>query len=137
MPDTTKSSETETAAKAKATTESAKATAAKAEEAPSEVPFTASAAVAQDQTLHSIEVAGTAMFEGLSKAQKEISEFVSERIRQDFEAQSEFLRCRTIDDVREVQTKFFKTAMDQYSAEATRLMEIGAEMMSQSLPRDR
>jgi Phasin protein len=99
------------------------------------VPVTANISAAQDETLHTMEVAGTAIVEGLSKAQKEISDFVSERIRQDIEAQSEFMRCRTFDDVREVQSKFLKTAMDQYSAEASRLMQISADLMALSLPR--
>ena len=69
------------------------------------------------------------MIESFTKTQKEISEFLSERIRQDMETQAEFLRCRTLDDIRETQTRFFRTAMDQYAAEATKLLKIGAEMM--------
>jgi hypothetical protein len=41
-------------------------------------------------------------------------DFVSTRIRQDLETQQELLRCRNFDELREVQTKFLKTAMDQY-----------------------
>jgi hypothetical protein len=43
------------------------------------------------------------------------------------------LRCRTLDDVRDLQTRFFKTAMDQYSGEASRLMKIGSGMIERSL----
>ena len=87
-------------------------------------------ASAQEDALHSVEQAGRAMSEGFAKAQKEIAEFLSERFRQDVQTQSDLLRCRTFDDVREVQTRFFRTAMDQYAAEATKLMRISAGVMA-------
>ena len=68
-------------------------------------------ASAQQETLHNIGAAGAAMFEGLTNAQTEISDFITERIRQDVETQAEMLRCRTLDDVRDLQTRFFKTAV--------------------------
>ena len=59
--------------------------------------------------------------------------FITERIRQDVETQAEMLRCRTLDDVRDLQTRFFKTAVDQYAAEMSRLMKIGTDTMQRSL----
>ena len=106
----------------------------------SEIPMTeviASAqeavASAQQETLHNIGAAGAAMLEGLTKAQTEISDFITQRIRQDVETQAEMLRCRTLDDVRDLQTRFFKTAFDQYAGEASKLMKIGTDMMERSL----
>ena len=99
----------------------------------SELPLTDAIAQAQLETLHYIEAAGAAMLEGLTKTQTEISDFITQRIRQDVETQAEMLRCRTLDDVRDLQTRFFKTAMDQYSGEASRLMKIGSGMMERSL----
>ena len=83
-----------------------------------------------EQALHVMGAAGTAMFKGLSRAQREISDFLAERVRQDVETQGALLRCRSFDDVRDVQAQFLKIAMDQYAAEATKLMQIGAEMIS-------
>jgi len=94
-----------------------------------------SVTASQQQALQTMETAGAAMIEGVTRVQREIAEFVSERIRQDMETQQEFLRCKSIDDVRELQTRFFKTAMDQYSAEATRLIRISGEVMARSLDR--
>ena len=91
----------------------------------------------QQEALETIETAGQAVFEGLSRVQHEITEFVAERIRQDMEAQQDFLRCRTIDDVRRVQTEFFRTAMDQYSAEANKLMKLSGEIAVRTLERSR
>ena len=106
----------------------------------SEVPMTEAIASAQEavasaqqETLHNIGAAGAAMLEGLTKAQTEISDFITQRIRQDVETQGEMLRCRTLDDVRDLQTRFFKTALDQYAGEASRLMKIGTDMMERSL----
>ena len=106
----------------------------------SEVPMTEAIASAQEavasaqqETLHNIGAAGAAMLEGLTKAQTEISDFITQRIRQDVETQTEMLRCRTLDDVRDLQTRFFKTALDQYAGEASRLMKIGTDMMERSL----
>ena len=70
-----------------------------------------------------------------SEMQKEIAGFVSERIRQDMESQQELLRCRTLDEVHEVQSRFFRTAMDQYSSEATKLMQLGTELLTRSIER--
>ena len=106
----------------------------------SEVPMTEAIASAQEavasaqqETLHNIGAAGAAMLQGLTKAQTEISDFITQRIRQDVETQAAMLRCRTLDDVRDLQTRFFKTALDQYAGEASRLMKIGTDMMERSL----
>ena len=54
------------------------------------------------------------------------------RIRHDMETQQELLRCRNFDELREVQTRFVKTAMEQYTAESMRLMELGSEILQRS-----
>ena len=69
----------------------------------------------------------------MSEVQKEIAGFVSERIRQDLQTQQELLACRTLDDVREVQSRFMQSTIDQYSAEASKLMRLGAEIATRSL----
>ena len=91
----------------------------------------------QQEALEAMEVAGQAVFEGLSQAQREIADFIAERIRQDMETQQEFLRCRSLDDVRKVQTHFFQTAFEQYSAEATKLMKLGGDVAARSFERSR
>ena len=87
---------------------------------------------AQQETLHNVEAAGAAMLEGLTKVQTEIADFITERIRQDVETQAEMLRCRTLDDVRDLQTRFFRTAVDQYAAEVNRLMKINTDTMERA-----
>lgn len=89
----------------------------------------------QQQAIQTIETAGAAMIEGVTLVQREIADFVSQRIRQDMETQQELLRCRSLDEMRDLQTRFFRTALDQYSAEATRLMRLGGEVIAKSLDR--
>ena len=87
----------------------------------------------QQQAVDSIERASASVLTGVTEMQKEIAGFVSERIRQDLETQQELLRCRTLDEVREVQSRFFHTTLDQYSAEATKLMQLSTEVFTRSL----
>jgi hypothetical protein len=113
-------------------------TAAAADEAIEAVSSQADAAIdgitiSQQQAMQTMEAAGQAMMEGVTRLQRELADFVSERIRHDVETQQALMRCRSFDDVRDVQTRFFQTAVDQYSAEANRLMKLGSEIVHRSI----
>ena len=41
---------------------------------------------------------------------------------------AELLGCRTLEDMRAVQMRFFRGAVDQYAAEAARMMKLGTEI---------
>jgi len=86
----------------------------------------------QTVAVQAVESTSRAMLEGIEKVRQEVADFVSTRIRHDMETQQELLRCRNFDELREVQTRFIKTAMDQYTAESTRLVEIGSEVIQRS-----
>jgi hypothetical protein len=90
----------------------------------------------QQEALQAMEVAGTTLLTGLNEMQREIADFVAKRIREDMETQQDLLRCRNLDDVRAVQTRFFRNAMEQYSAETTRLMKLGSDLMARATERD-
>jgi hypothetical protein len=92
---------------------------------------------AQQIAARGAEATGAAVLEGVARAQREVTDFITTRIRQDIETQAELLGCRTLDDMRQVQTRFFRSAMDAYAAEASRLMRIGSEVASRSLDRTR
>ena len=93
----------------------------------------AAAARTQQQAVESIERASASMLAGVAEMQKEVAGFVSGRIRQDLETQQELLRCRTLDELRQVQSRFFRTTLDQYSAEATKLMQLSTGVFMRSL----
>lgn len=80
----------------------------------------------QQDTLEAIETAGATMIENVTRAQRAIADFVSTRIREDIETQQRLLRCKNFDEIRSVQTKFFKTAVEQYKSETVRLLKLGA-----------
>jgi hypothetical protein len=90
----------------------------------------------QQQALETFESAQQAMMEGVTRFQKELVDFVSERIRHDMETQQALLRCRSFDEVRDVQVTFLQTAMDQYSTEANKLMRLGSEVVQRSFDRE-
>ncbi|MBP7241209.1 phasin family protein [Amaricoccus sp.] len=89
--------------------------------------------VNQQQAIESLEAASATMFESVARVQRRIAEFVSDRIRQDMEAQQELLRCKSFDEVRDVQSRFFRTAVSQYSEEATRIFRLGGEVIGRTV----
>jgi hypothetical protein len=94
----------------------------------------AAAEAAARQIVPATGAAGAAVAEGLSRARQQVTEFVSERIRQDIAAQTELLGCRTLSEVSAVQTRFLRTAMDQYGAEASKLARLGSDVMTRIVP---
>ena len=48
---------------------------------------------------------------------------------------AEMTAVMTFDDVRQVQSRFFRRAMDQYGAEAGRIMQLGTDVVAKSLDR--
>jgi hypothetical protein len=76
-----------------------------------------------------------AVLEGMSRVRAEVADFVAERIRKDIETQAELLGCRNLGEIREVQSRFVRAAIDEYAAETTRLFKLGGELMSKALPR--
>lgn len=90
----------------------------------------------QQEALESIETAGAAVLAGVGTVQREIAEFVADRIRTDFDTQAALLRCRSFSEVHSVQAEFLRTAYDNYASEASRLVRLGGEMMTRSLDRN-
>lgn len=89
----------------------------------------------QQQALQSFESASVAMLASVARVQREVADFVSERIRQDVETQQALLRCKSLDEFRDVQAQFFRLAVDQYARGASRMMKIGGETMQRSFER--
>ena len=89
----------------------------------------------QQEMLETIDSAGQAVFEGLSRTQKEISDFIAERIRQDLGTHQAMLRCRSFGELREVQAHYLRTAVDQYGVGASRLLDIGRDVAARSMER--
>ena len=59
--------------------------------------------------------------------------FISQRLEEDLKTQQAFLGCKAPAEVMQVQTEYFKTAVEQYSAEAGRVLKIMTDPMSSAL----
>jgi hypothetical protein len=69
---------------------------------------------------------GTDWLEAMTKMGSETMDFVAARIKEDVQAQQELLQAKDFAEVQAIQTKFFKKAMDDYAAELSKMVEIGA-----------
>ena len=56
--------------------------------------------------------------------------FVAQRLEEDLKTQLAFFGCKTPADIMQVQTRHYKTMVEQYSAGAGRLFEITSGAMS-------
>lgn len=54
----------------------------------------------------------------------EAMRFASNRIQQDIETQKAMLACRTLADIQKVQADFYNNALEEYRAQAARMMEV-------------
>jgi len=91
----------------------------------------------QQEAIETIESAGQAFLSTVTQVRNEMADFLAERIRQDLDTQQALLRCRSLDDVRDVQASFVRTALGQYGDEVAKLVRLGSEAAAKSLDRPR
>ena len=72
---------------------------------------------------------GTVWTEMMSQMGSEVLSFVADRIRQDVKTQHQLLHCRDIEEARRIQAEFLRKAVDDYTAETGKLVEMSAEFM--------
>lgn len=63
----------------------------------------------------------------------ETMRFVASRMQRDLEAQKAMLACTDLDDIRKVQSDYYTQAMDEYRAQASRMMELMSSAAPQGL----
>ncbi len=66
---------------------------------------------------------GNPAFDAWLSMGTEAMQFLSNRMQQDLKTQQALLECKKPEDLQRIQTEFFQTAMDQYAAEATKMMQ--------------
>jgi hypothetical protein len=59
--------------------------------------------------------------------------FVTDRLQRDMETQRAMLDCRSPSELLKVQTEFYQTAIQQYSEETMRLMQMMSEAAGKSM----
>ncbi|QPH52940.1 phasin family protein [Pontivivens ytuae] len=105
----------------------------KAEEAQAAATGTTSTAAEDIATMQKLgfdnfSAMGTTWAETMSELGSEVVSFMAERIREDVKTQHEILHCKNMSDLQKIQARFMQKAIDQYTAETGKLVE-----MSQTL----
>jgi hypothetical protein len=77
---------------------------------------------------------GSEWFGTMSSVGTEMLAFMSERVKQDIQTQQDLLQAKGIAEIQKLQADFFKKAMEDYSAEMTKLMEIGKSHEKHATP---
>jgi hypothetical protein len=72
-------------------------------------------------------MSGTAAMQAWMQIGAEAVRFVADRLQQDLKTQQAMMACTSLDEVQALQADFFKTAQDQYAAEARRMMEMAGK----------
>ena len=63
----------------------------------------------------------------------ECGSFVMERLQQDMEAQQAMLKCTSPAELMTLQTQFFQTAMQQYTEQTTKVMQMMSDAAGKSV----
>ena len=72
---------------------------------------------------------GTAMLEAMSAMGSEVTQFIADRIKEDVKTQHQILHCKDMTELRRIQSDFVQKALEQYTAETGRLVQMSAELM--------
>jgi phasin family protein len=67
---------------------------------------------------------GSAWLEAMSDLGSEVLSFVAERVKEDVQTQHQLLHAKSLTEVQHLQAEFVQKAVDQYSAETGKLVEL-------------
>jgi hypothetical protein len=71
---------------------------------------------------------GAAWAEAIAGLGGEAVRFLSERVQEDVDLQHRLLHAGSLEEARHIQAQFLQTAIDQYTAETGRMVELSEEM---------
>ncbi|WP_299647892.1 phasin family protein [uncultured Tateyamaria sp.] len=94
------------------------------------------AAALQDQGLKAMSQFGMAWAEGLSNMGSEVLSFVADRIKEDVATQHKLLHCKDVADFQQIQSEFMQKAIDQYTAETGKLVQMSQELYPNTVGED-
>lgn len=81
-----------------------------------------------NEAVEALVKANEVMLEGMAAMQREILEFGNSRLRQDLETQGALSQCKDFDDLFRLQVEFAQKAMQQYSEEAAKLLDLSTKV---------
>lgn len=76
-----------------------------------------------------------AMFETVTALGNEVVQFVAERITEDVRTQHALMHCKDFSEMQRVQGEFLRKALEQYTAETGKLVQLGAGVMTSAMPK--
>lgn len=85
---------------------------------------------AQQEMMAGLNDMGQVCLQGITQYNQEVVRFLSGRIREDINLNSEFSKCRSLTDVAEIQNTFVHKAVQEYAEETERLTRISAQIIS-------
>ena len=74
------------------------------------------------------------MMETLTALGNEVMAFVTARIAEDMKTQHALLTCKDMAEAQRIQVEFVKTALEHYTAETGKLVQLGAGVMTSAMP---
>lgn len=80
----------------------------------------------QKMGMNAMTMMGGDWFERLSDMGAEMLDFYSNRIKEDVELQHKLLHCRDLSEMQKVQGEFLQRALNRYSEEGGKLMEMSS-----------
>ena len=100
------------------------------------VDLTSDLATLQSLGFNRMSQFGTAWIEALSDMGSEVVSFVADRIREDVKTQHEILHCEDIAELQHIHAKFVQKAIDQYTAETGKLVEMSQSFFPGATKKD-
>lgn len=88
----------------------------------------------QRMGLASLNWMGTGWLEKMSDMSSEWLEFMAARVREDAKFQHKILHCKDTSEMQHVQAEFIQTAIDQYTAETGKIVEMNADLWKPPVP---
>ncbi len=80
--------------------------------------------------LGSVNKMGSVWLKDMAALNSEVLGFVADRIREDIRTQQEIMHCKDLGDLQRIQAKFVRTAIEQYTEETGKLVELGSRMLA-------
>ena len=71
---------------------------------------------------------GSKWFETMNELGTEMLKFIAERMKQDTQTQHDLLQAKGFAEIQHIQAQFVQKAIDDYSAEMAKLMELGKNL---------
>ena len=75
----------------------------------------------------------TTMMESFADLGSEVLQFIADRIAEDVKTQHQCLHCKDISELQKIQSGFIQKAIEQYTAETGKLVQMSNDMMSAAI----